>query len=848
VTLLVRHTDVLGGVVGGWNPLVPFVGWRTYEVTDTYVDPAGLELPAIRIRKISGPPTDTIAQIQARVQGLFIDRQWPMGGGLLRGQYPGVQWHFLDPATLALVAEGLMPIGNVRLGNLAEDVREKTPITEHVLQWFEHTLPTGPYIGIQTVRDPSTECPLWVSGHPVDIVAERFTAKGEAYDAASATACRAAMGTELQHILPITDPEQTPQDVADALGEAHRFAVRRSQTTGDAEFVYWGEKVGSISALPVIGMSEIREEGGPTFNLSDTSRLSRVRVTGQIVSKWQPGVVMVPVIKKRKFLGIPIGAGGKVTWVSRPANLSTDKPASGLVISSADVTFDYSTDGVTADSLVYGEQDADIDLGGMPAVTNSVVGGASPLNLEQWAEGLARLLFSAHSRGRQMATVKAIRGTDADQALLGEAITLDLDHLPNAQLGQSPTSQRGGLRPFRVIGRTEEMPGPVFHLADEGTGVQYATVPAFTAVVDPDNPGLWLVTVTNAGDLTADSAQVEFQCKVFAPAATPDFTDPGFRYTVDDATTWDTDPMEIRMGPFPIGHQVHFRARAWLFDSAASDWSAWDGEGGGGVTGSISTLVEGTVTSSSAAYTWTNTNTTSLVRVQLKLDAASDYSTVIDLPAGSTAYTFTGLTAEEIYDVRVILVQDGTEVGSALTDSFTADLAANQTQLDAPTSAQVFGGWNAATGTASPGTYGLEVTAVFGPPDMQIVFEEATETAVGSGTPGAYSIVLTTPAVIGDVTRYQANAPNDSKLRYLRAYAEASGYDDSDPTSALSVDPWPDTPTVPDPPSLTIGGMVPTHILSGESFTVPVRRQALFTVAIDNEGILLVDGVLEAVD
>ena len=81
MTLLIRHTDVLGGyeagkgggIVGGFNPLVPFRGWRTYSVANTYTDPAGVEFPAIRIRKISGPPTDTIAQVQAHYTGLFGD-------------------------------------------------------------------------------------------------------------------------------------------------------------------------------------------------------------------------------------------------------------------------------------------------------------------------------------------------------------------------------------------------------------------------------------------------------------------------------------------------------------------------------------------------------------------------------------------------------------------------------------------------------------------------------------------------------------------------------------------------------------------------------------------------------
>ena len=130
------------------------------------------------------------------------------------------------------------------------------------------------------------------------------------------------------------------------------------------------------------------------------------------------------------------------------------------------------------------------------------------------------------------------------------------------------------------------------------------------------------------------------------------------------------------------------------------------------------------------------------------------------------------------------------------------------------------------SGVASPGTYGLQVTAVFGPPDLEIVFEEAVETAVGSGTPGAYSIVLTTPAVVGGVTRYQANAPNDGLLRYLRAYAEASGYLDSDPTTALSVDPWATAPTVPHG-SIDGSDMLAARSFGSRTDWTPLRATAL---------------------
>jgi hypothetical protein len=45
-----------------------------------------------------------------------------------------------------------------------------------------------------------------------------------------------------------------------------------------------------------------------------------------------------------------------------------------------------------------------------------------------------------------------------------------------------------------------------------------------------------------------------------------------------------------------------------------------------------------------------------------------------------------------------------------------------------------------------------------------------------------------------------------------------------------------------------LGGMVPTYLPPGDTFTVPANRQALFTSNIDNEGILDLIGLLIEVD
>ncbi len=886
-----RHTDILGGIVGGLPPLVPFAGWRVYNVTDVYTDPEGLEYPVFRIVKASGPTPDTIAQITARTSSYYVEKKWTIGGGALAGQYPGLAWYLMDPTTLATVAGPLLPVGNqTLLRDWNPEMAAKTPLTQHVLQWFEHSTPTGPFVAVLVAREPTSDLPLFVSGHPVDIATDLLTEKGEAYDAASALSCRNALGPELGVTLPISTGTESPQDVINRFSEGFGFTLRHGES-GSVEFVHWREKLGDISALPVLDINSIRAEGGPTFDLSDGTRINRVKVSGQVLSKWTPGQVKEAKVKPKLFLGfIPYGI--KTEWTTRTDLLATDKPASGLVISSGDITFDYSTDGTTPDADVYGAQEMEIDLGGMPGFIGSG-GVVYPTNLEQFAEGVARLTLDGHARGRVLMTVPVIRGKQAASSQLGDAVTVTVGHVPNAQLGRTPTSQRmatdDGQRPFRVIERTEEMSGPVLTLVDEGTGVQFATVPSLVVWTDPYEADLLLVSVSDAATLAAAGAQVEFQVRVFAFGDPIDLTDPGVSYTVRDSTLWTDDPQVVRLGPFPLFHTVLLRVRTWLYGGAASDWSPWTGlggeitgagttlsnlvvngttdegaviswsydespqvgsvlvqyrlHGGGGYTlfstlppgtetetltgltadtwydvrvvldnggeygdvllgsfttmvGAISALVVGTPTSDGVAISWTNTHPTAYVRVQYKLDTATDYQLYQLLPAGSVQLTLTGLTAGTAYDVRVQLVDltVGTEIGAPLDGSFTTAASGSMVTLTTPTNPQGFGGVDPVSGLNSPGTFGLEVTAVFGPPHMQIVYEVAVETAVGSNTAGSYTAQAPVPAVVGSPTRYTATAPNDNLKRYLRAKATATGFTDSAYTAVVAVDPWPAVP------------------------------------------------------
>lgn len=277
MSVLIRHTDVLGGgepqpggtvkggIVGGWPPLSEFAGWRTYGVQDIYTDPSGAELPIFRMLKTDGPKADTVTQVARRASSHFVARAWPHATGTngtpmqATGSFPGLAWYLMDPSSMALVAGPLLPLGNNQFANIPTATLELMELREHYLQWYSHTVPiAGPYIGVLVAREPSPDFPLWVSGHPVDLATHLLDQKGEAWDPVTAAAVRTALGPELGHQAAITTPDKTLQDVVDGFSAAYGFAIRRSGTTGAAEFVRWRDKVGPTLPAPVLDMNSLR--------------------------------------------------------------------------------------------------------------------------------------------------------------------------------------------------------------------------------------------------------------------------------------------------------------------------------------------------------------------------------------------------------------------------------------------------------------------------------------------------------------------------------------------------------------------------------------------------------------
>jgi hypothetical protein len=669
------------------------------------------------------------------------------------------------------------------------------------------------------------------------------------------------VGDHVVDVLRLADPEQTIQDLNDQLFGRHQYGARRN-AIGEWEFFYYGKVDATPSAD--LSLAVLRAEGGPTFDLGSSPRTNRVVIRSKLFVEWQEA------------------DGGEPA----PDN---------LVVRDAPATFDLSPDGLVLDSAIYGREEQAYDLPGYVGFYTDL----SPLGLGQYGAHLAERVFDRHGRGAVQNTFTCLRDSVADSALLGDAVIISPSHLPNAQLGQLPTSQRGGSRWARVIQRTEGMAGPVLQVVDDSTGVAYAETPTVTVspseTADPEF--FYDALIAGVTQCQADGARVEVQFALGSavPSAGNPYTILNAALFVDDASAV-VDPWTETLGPFVRGQTVWFRVRAYRYSGAPGSWSAWASIGGvitgplttlsdlvisgetdegadldwsydesppvgevlvqyrdisglvgpyldygsplaagtetltmtglntgtkyqvrltlidgssaeygdqlGGIFtttgGKISNLSVTSITSTGAKLLWTNTDGVQFVLVEYRVTGAASYRVYALLPATSTRVRLAGLQPVTDYDVRVSLGKTGGNGagGPALTDSFTT-LATTDT-LDPPLFAGVFGAFNPFTGLAQNGLYGIKLFAhPFNPMPHDLVILEAVETAVDSDTPGSFAEVATVPAVSGNATYWTNTAPNDGKLRYLKALSRAAGFNDSGETVYLGTDPWAATPEPP---------------------------------------------------
>jgi hypothetical protein len=591
----------------------------------------------------------------------------------------------------------------------------------------------------------SEDNPLHWTGHLVDFVRELFNIRQIEYDATSADTVKAALG-QMRAYYRFTEAEPLMEAAEKYAFGPGGFAVRPTPE-GEWEFIVT-RHLPTTAPSETLDGSEVHDPETVIFSAGIDS------IVNQVVWKQQH-------------------------WTVWNEEMEGEPPADGIIGRDQTTVITPEMAGFADRSLIanLGIRELVYDLPGEIIIKS----GSSPkVSAASWFLAMGSDILRRWGRGCASSFVRALRGMS--DALLGDFITLDLDHRPNAFTGREPTSQRigegGGQRIVQVVHRTLTPAGPEYEVLDVGPTVTATElVPEFTLALTSDDPRHTAeATLTNHGDLAGFLVRMEMgtgstepdggvTVEVFTPDDLPHRTFPEEACT----TVWVRMRAEPELGGVP---------GAW------SDWQSEDLDCIPAVTG-LSADAGGNCTEE--AITWTVGDADLPVRVRWKLTAATDYTNVVTLPAGSVQYTIGGLVPGSAYTVEVahLDISPFSGAGTVATDTWTA--CGDTPVLDPPIDPEGF--------TNGAGTYGMTVTATEIPSNTE--FAEAVETAVGAGTYGAFTTVAAPISQQVGPTTYTSFAPNDGLRRQIKARHTRAGWTASAYTAVVTVDPWGDPVTPP---------------------------------------------------
>lgn len=608
------------------------------------------------------------------------------------------------------------------------------------------TLTNGALVKVRIITIlPSEVSPIYIEGNPVDVITTLLDAASPAipYNAAAFTAFKAdsSIGSDASISFRIT----SATDLADLLREVRIYGICL-RTNDDGELVpFQGRIIPDTVPTKTVTDECIVDGSTKIFEYDATSGISTVTVRQQLFAN---------------VAGTPNGRDVTDAIQSSPQQF----------------TF------VNADALAH--TDFTMETNGMLSAS-----AAKPAVFRALSTNLAQGAINRFGQGTITAETTLLRGADlgggntSEDVVLGEELLIDLAALPNAnyRLGDNNAI---GARAMQVTQITEVPEGFHITLVDSGPNASpVVTVPTVTVAASSDLPRtVATFTITNAGTLNASNYGVEVQWG-FGSSPSASAYAPIMSFASGAVPTG-----AVRLPPVVAGTEVNVRARSTAKDARPSSYGSSDSD----VLSSIDDPTALSVTpdgsdASLALLEWTPGANAGgdLADVYLRLDGETfDAATrIATLAGGSTQYTITDLTASEDYIASVQHRDPITgDTSDAVDESFTA--GASTVTLDPPESPTAF----AFTRGSFPISYGIALVATEIPGTVEAAV--AVETSPGAGTFGSFTTLGSpVPSVSGDWTTVSGNAPNDGKLRRLKARHIGNGQTSSSYTSTVDVNP-----------------------------------------------------------
>ncbi len=612
---------------------------------------------------------------------------------------------------------------------------------------------------------PSERCPIYYTGHPLDLFTKLLDEADLTYDSSAVTATKNALGTSLRLNLRITSTQDLSQFLTSVLFGPCGFSAR---TDENGALVPFTTRVTS-NTLPLTTITAADVPDGQTvlFELSEPDAITKLTFE-------------------------------QLNLVPSTRN-DTNAPPDGINVQSVRVE---RTSGDAGGNV---QREQSYSIPGF--ITTQPTGGYEA----GYVDGVALELFDRYGRGRLTGGTPVLATGEGADLLLGDEMIVALPAMPNANARIGDDDDVSG-RCVQIVSRTPVASGAILKFVDSGPNAQpVATLPTLS-LSSGTGPGVILATITNAATLNTAGIGARVQWAQVS-SGTPSSS----AYTDVMAFSPGAIPTDAFALPSAIaGNDVYVKARSEQPGLRPSNYSSAVHLATTGFSAPTSLDATPNATDGTrAALTWvTGTGaSTRLVDVFVRLSsesAAADVQRQSLLPE-SVGYELDHLVPDTEYvaSVRHRDLVSGQVTGKT-TVTFTT--SADGPDLLPPSDAAVFAGEPGGGASALDGSYGLAVVATQLPGDVE--FQEAVETGVGAGTFGSYASVGQTPGILGSWTRLTLTAPNDGLLRRLRARSVVAA-STSDWTDAITVAPWSVVELPPYPGTQPLTGRIVVDTLAG---------------------------------
>lgn len=744
-----KVTCIFGGPIrGGWMSLRDLGGWR-FKVSQVHVSPNYVQMKLLRAFDPTKPEHGTFSTLStaivdamtARARSYY--RESPIWkASTIRGHFPGILYRV--QSTTGTLIGNFTPLSEPTHPDkaTAPDIFTRNGEASIWVDWTAAAPSVGDQYDVYMYpTDISGDNPLHVFEHPVDMRQKLWDESGIAYDASVLAGVRSTIGDEVRLALRITRSPGKLKDFEATLNGLFGMATR---SNGSGAEVLFAHRI-KLATTPstVVTISDLRDASGSPFELDEAT------VTNKVTIK-----------QKRLF-----------------PRLKTDEATvDGIVAVDQAITVNNSDADITA----YGDKETVYEIEGQ-IVTNNA---QQDFDLEKYALGVAREIFDRWGRGAIGGELHCLPSVTVD---VGAEFQVNIPQLPNAQVGASPVSQRGGARIVQVVRRTELPSGADLYVLDSGTTAQPGTLPTFSIAANASDAFHFLdLVITNAATLAAAGYFVRIELGIGSSTPTA-----GTLLSVVDPSVLTS----LTIPAHDSGVKVWARMRSEKEGYRPSSWTAFAGVQLtvlDAVT-ALAVSAEDPADPSKRLLTWTVGANASLYPVEVLIRLTSEASTadrlVAILPPGSTQYQL--LELDIANRTATVRHRETAPFNGVSADSTIAVNTVNgAATLAAPTNPVAFSSRHKTDGGLLPlGTYGIDVNSA--------VFPCGVEISVKVGA-GAYEVREIVPAQPFGATRWMGIAPNDGQTRFIKARHVLAGYTSSAFCAEVSVVPWSPTRRIPD--------------------------------------------------